>query len=209
MDRHDSLTEQLFLLAYDTGKGRLVSRSELGHALRAAVLADLLLAGHLTDERGKAAIGSPAPGTDPARDEILRQIREGRARSWQHWVARRRPAMVPAVRERLAAEGTITVDSRRVLGLFPVHRVTVRRPYAVKHLVEEVRRAVRGGTPVARVDTRLGVLAALAGTAELRTVLSWSERRRHKARLAELGGPVQPVVTGLRKAIQAARASAG
>ena len=88
MDRHDSLTEQLFLLAYDTGKGRLVSRSELGHALRAAVLADLLLAGHLTDERGKAAIGSPAPGTDPARDEILRQIREGRARSWQHWVAR-------------------------------------------------------------------------------------------------------------------------
>ncbi|GAB3574355.1 GPP34 family phosphoprotein [Amycolatopsis endophytica] len=208
MDRTDSLAGQLFLLAYDTKKQRLVSRSELGYALRAAALADLVLGGYLVDERGKAAPAGPAPALDPVLEEILAEIGGTSPRSWKRWVGRHRHTMVPAVREQLAADRVIRVESSRVLGLFPVHRVTLRHPHEVRRVSEEVRRVVRGGQPTFRVEARLGALCALAGAAELRTVLSRAERRQYKTRLAELGRPVEPVITALRKAIQAQRAAA-
>ncbi|WP_115944407.1 GOLPH3/VPS74 family protein [Amycolatopsis thermalba] len=208
MDTPDSLAARLFLLAYDTTKQRLVSRSELGYALRAAALADLVLGGYLADHGGKAAPASPAPGLDPVLELVLLEITDSPPRSWRRWVSRRASRILPLVREHLAAERVIKVDSRRVLGLFPVHRITLRRPAEAKRLAEEVRRAVRGGRPAGRVDPRLGALCALAGTAELRTVFSRGERRQYKARLAELGRPVEPVVKALRKTLQAQRAAA-
>ncbi|MEU0511893.1 GPP34 family phosphoprotein [Amycolatopsis sp. NPDC006125] len=208
MDKPDSLAARLFLLAYDTDKNRLTSRSELGYALRAAALADLVLGGFLVDDGGKAAPAAPAPGLDPVLDLVLLEITHSTPRSWRRWVSRRASRIVPLVREHLAAEQVIKVDSRRVLGLFPVHRVTPRRPHETKRLAEEVRRAVRGGQPAYRVDPRLGALCALAGTAELRTVFTRSERRQYKGRLAELGRPVEPVVKALRKTIQSHRAAA-
>ncbi|GHE82293.1 hypothetical protein GCM10017786_11360 [Amycolatopsis deserti] len=207
MDRPDSLAARLFLLAYDTEKKRLVSRSELGIALRAAALADLVLGGYLADHGGKAAPAGPAPGLDPVLELVLREITDSPPRSWRRWVSRSASRIVPLVREHLAAESVIKVDSRRVLGLFPVHRITLPRPHETKRMAEEVRRTVRGGQPASRVDPRLGALCALAGTAELRTVLSRAERRQYQARLSELGRPVEPVVKALRKAIQSQRAS--
>lgn len=207
MDWPDSLAARIFLLACDTNKHRLVSRSELGYALRAAALADLVLAGYLVDNGGKAAPAAPAPALGPVLDPVLLEITDAPPRSWRRWVSHRSSRIVPAVREQLAADRVIAVDSRRVLGVFPVHRITLRRPHEVKRLTDEVRRAVRGGQPAYRVDPGLGALCALAGTAELRTVFSRGERRQYKARLAELGRPIEPVVVALRKTIQTQRAA--
>ncbi|NIH80495.1 GOLPH3/VPS74 family protein [Amycolatopsis viridis] len=207
MHRPDSLAAQLFLLAYDKDKNRLVSRSELGYALRAAALADLVLAGHLTDDHGKAAPAIPAARLDPVLDLVLTEITAASPRSWRRWVSRRAGRMVPAVRDQLAGNRVIRVEPHRVLGLFPAHRITLRRPQEVNRLAAEVRRVIRGGAPASRIDARLGALCALAGTAELRTVLSRSERRQYRARLADLSRPVEPVVTALRKAIQTQRAA--
>jgi len=202
----DSLPAQLFLLACDRKKQRLVSRSELGYALRAAALADLVLGGHLADDGGKAVPASPAPGLDPVLEELLLEIGAAPPRPWRRWVRSRRSRMVPAVRDRLVAAHVVKVDTHRPLGLFPVHRIDVRRPQDARRLLEDVRRAARSGHPAARVDPRVGALTAIAGTAELGTVFSRAERRRYRARFAELGRPVSPVVAALRKAIQSQRA---
>ncbi|MDQ0381735.1 GOLPH3/VPS74 family protein [Amycolatopsis thermophila] len=207
MQRPDSLAGQLFLLAYDTQKKRLASRSELGYALRAAALADLVLGGHLVDDGGKAVPAGRAAALDPVLEPVLLEIRDAPARSWRRWVSRRSSKMVPAVRDHLAEQRVIKVETGRVLGLFPVPRIALRHTPDAKRLAEEVRRTVRGAQPAYRVDPRLGALCALAGTAELRTILSRAERRQYKARLAELSRPVEPVVTALRKAIQTQRAA--
>ncbi|WP_432971661.1 GOLPH3/VPS74 family protein [Dactylosporangium sp. CA-233914] len=51
-----SLPQRIFLLAYNPDKGRVGLGTYLGAMLRAAALADLYRGGHLTDERGRAAV---------------------------------------------------------------------------------------------------------------------------------------------------------
>ncbi|MER7276619.1 GPP34 family phosphoprotein [Dactylosporangium sp. NPDC000244] len=60
-----SLPQRVFLLAYDPDKGRVGLGTNLGAMLRAAAHADLYRGGHLTDERGRAAVGVRHPCRDP------------------------------------------------------------------------------------------------------------------------------------------------
>ena len=53
MQQPDSLPAQLFLLAVDPQRRRLVSRTEMGYVLRAAALVELQLAGRLVDDGGR------------------------------------------------------------------------------------------------------------------------------------------------------------
>jgi hypothetical protein len=76
----DSLPEQLYLLSYRPERGRFGHVPELGLALRAAALADLLRRGLLSDVGGKVR----TDGTPPAR---LDPLLSGTAR-----LARCRPA---------------------------------------------------------------------------------------------------------------------
>jgi hypothetical protein len=60
----ESLTRSTFLLAFDLRKEKLTQRDVLGYLLRAAALAELLLAGNLADESGKARART-APAAEP------------------------------------------------------------------------------------------------------------------------------------------------
>src|SRR3954468_1158101 len=99
VDVPDSLPGRLYLLAYDTKRGRLTCRSELGYIMRAGALADLLLAGHLTDEGGRPRAGDPAGLTDPLLAEVRGQTAAPRPRHWRHWVAKRDRQAVRSVRD--------------------------------------------------------------------------------------------------------------
>ena len=57
MNVPESLPARLYLLAYDTEKNRLTSRSQLGLVLRAAALTDLYLE-RTADRRGRQAEGA-------------------------------------------------------------------------------------------------------------------------------------------------------
>ncbi|MFD0662289.1 GPP34 family phosphoprotein [Thermocatellispora tengchongensis] len=57
----ESLARSAFLLAFDLRKGKLTQRGGLGYLLRAATLAELLLAGNLEDDSGKARVSPPRP----------------------------------------------------------------------------------------------------------------------------------------------------
>jgi hypothetical protein len=208
MDAPESLPGRLYLLAYDTGGQRMTARSELGFLMRAGALTDLLLTGHLTNEGGKARAEAPTPLADPLLDAVLRQIAESRPRSWQRWVNKDTRQADRAVRDQLAAGGWIRLEQRRVLGLFPSTKVTVRDTRVVKRLASTVSSTLRGGQPISRLDPRDAALVALAAAGELKVVLPRALRRANKRRIEELGEIAAPVPRALTKAIQSARAAA-
>lgn len=205
----DSLAGSAFLLAFDLRKEKLTQRGELGYLLRAATLAELLLAGNLADESGKArALTAPAAEPGSLRAVVWEQISSSPPRSWRRWVRKDNGKAVRMVRDELAAAQMISVERRRIL-LFPVERITPRKPYVSRRLAERVGRAIRGGRPVGHLDEDVRVLAALATAAGLKTVApSWREARLQRDRIQQLSAPVEPIATALRKNVEAARAAA-
>ncbi|MGN9786522.1 GPP34 family phosphoprotein [Nonomuraea sp. ZG12] len=204
----ESLTRSTFLLAFDPRKEKLTQRDMLGYLLRAAALAELLLAGNLADESGKArARTAPAaePGSLPA--VVWEQISSSPPRSWRRWVQKDHGKAVRVVRDELAGARLISVERRRIL-LFPVERITPRKAYLSRRLAERVGRAIRGGQPVGHLDEDVRVLAALATAARLKTVVpSWRERRLLRDRIQQLSAPIEPIATALRKSVEAATAA--
>ncbi|MEO3801217.1 GPP34 family phosphoprotein [Nonomuraea sp. B1E8] len=205
--RDESLPRSAFLLAFDLRKERLANRGELGYLLRAAALAELLVAGNLTDDAGmaRAVIAPVDPG--PLQAAVWEQISNSPPRSWRQWIRKDRADAFRLVRDELEAARLIRVERRRVL-LFPVERITPRRPYLSRKLAERVSRAALGGRPVGRLDQDVRILAALAAAARLKIMPPEREPRHHgRRRIEQLSEPVEPVATALRKAVQAAQAS--
>lgn len=199
----ESLPARLYLLTYDTDKNRMTCRSQLGLVLRAAALAELYLAGHVTDEGGKArASGDPRPTGDPLQDEMLQQIAEHRPRSWHRWIGRGESGAVRTVRARLEADRCVTVRHRAILP----DRVEPRDRRDVKRYAEQLRAELR--RPAARTEPRTAAALALAARGEITTVLSRRERREHKRHLDELAVYTGPIADALRKALRSKRAAA-
>ncbi|WP_431928104.1 GOLPH3/VPS74 family protein [Nonomuraea jabiensis] len=206
--RGESPPRSAFLLAFDLRKQRPANRHELGYLLRAAALAELMTEGSLVDESGKArAVTAPAdPG--PLQAAVWEQIAGSPPRSWRRWIRKDHSQAYRLVRDELEAARLIRVERHRVL-LFPVERVTPRKPYLSRRLAEHVARAVHGGRPVSRLSPDVRVLAALAAAARLPTVLPGREWRRHRHRIEELSAPIEPITTALRKNVEAAASAGG
>ena len=64
------------------------------------------------------------------------------------------------------------------------------------------------GRQVARLDQRDVDLTALVAAGNVRTVLSWSARRKHRVRLGQLVARAGPVVPALSRAVRSADAAA-
>ncbi|MEV5892198.1 GPP34 family phosphoprotein [Nonomuraea fuscirosea] len=202
----EPLTRAAFMLAFDLSKERLTNRGELGYLLRAAALAELLLAGHLADESGKPrARSAPRHGGLPS--VVWEQISASPPRSWRHWIRKESGKAVRLVRDELAHDRVINVERRRIL-LFPLTVVTPRKAYLWRRLADRVGQAIRGGRPVTRMEQDARVLAALAAAARMKIVLNRTESYRHRKRIEQLSEPVKPITTALRKNIDAARSAA-
>ncbi|MEU8269221.1 GPP34 family phosphoprotein [Sphaerisporangium sp. NPDC049002] len=207
MNIPESLHERVYLLAYDTERGRTAERRHLGYLLRAGVLAELLIQGHLADATGGPVARTPAVA-DPLLDGVLQQIAGSRRRTWQHWVSKGSGATAREVRDRLESGGWIRVEHGRFLGVFPTARVSVRDTRVVRQLVGMASTALRAGQPASRLDPRDAALAALAAAVRLRTVRPRAQWRALRKRSDELSEVVAPVPQALRKAIQTAEAAA-
>lgn len=209
-----SLPGRMYLLTYDTAKGRLAGRGQLDLVVRAAALASLYLDGSLADDRGKpkvsAAIAArPAsPSVAPVLGDLLREIAESRPRAWHSWIGRNGRATLRAVAHQLEDARAIRLEPHRVLGLFPATRVVLLQPGAVAQQRDAVRNALRPEVPVSRVPPAEAAMAAMAVHGELRVAVSRQEARAHKERIAELAAIGGPAVAALRKAVRARQAAA-
>jgi len=196
----ESLPARLYLLAYDTEKNRVTAQSQLGLVLRAAALADLYLAGRVTDENGKArATGDRRPTGDSLLDEVLQQLAEHRPRSWQGWIAHGQPA-VRTVRTQLEAGRHIQVEHRMIRP----DRVELQDRLAVQRYADEVRAELRG--PASRTEPRTAAVLALSARGEIANVISRSERREYRQHLDELAVYTGPIADSLRKAWRSKKA---
>ncbi|MDX3108556.1 GOLPH3/VPS74 family protein [Nonomuraea angiospora] len=202
----ESWPRSVFLLAFDLRKEKPANRRRLGCLLRAAALAELMTSGSLADESGKArAVTAPAaPGRLQAA--VWEQIAGSPPRSWGSWMRKDHAQAYRLVRDELEAARLVRVERHRVL-LFPVERVTPRKPHLSRRLAERVARAVHGSRPISRVSPDVRVLAALAAAARLKTVLPDREWPLHQRRVEQLSAPIEPITTALRKNLQATESS--
>ena len=94
----------------------------------------------------------------------------------------------------------IKVEGRRILGVFPATRITLSQPHVATRLANRVNGAVRGTRPLSRVDPHDAALVVTSGG--LKIVLSPAQRRRSKARTAQLTESSGPIPPALRNVIQ-------
>jgi hypothetical protein len=198
----DSLPQRIYVLAYNPAKGRVGLGTNLGAMLRAAALADLYLTGHLTDERGRAAIEVRHPCHDPALDAVLEEIAGSRPRRWQSWVDRRQRAARNAVRQQLSDHGWARLQPHKILGLFPTIKVTMRDPRVRKELLGRVHAALN--KPIDRIDPADAALVAIVVAGDLTLVLDRKTKRANKRRIQQLTALSGPIGPALHKSIQAA-----
>jgi hypothetical protein len=199
------LADRAYLVAYDVERKRLRG-GNLGKVLNAAVLIELWLAGSITDENKCAAItsaaGRPAHRYGDVEAGVLARLRASKPRRWKHWVRQDARTTERTVRARLAEVHLVTVEERRILGLFDRPRVTVGDTRAIRELVARCRAAALQGRPVAQVEALDAALVAIVAAAEWNTVFSGRERRQHRARIAELATRSGPAAKALRDVVK-------
>ncbi|WRZ89249.1 GPP34 family phosphoprotein [Streptomyces sp. NBC_01007] len=201
-----SLPARLYLLAWDTTKGKITGSTHLHHLVRAGALTELAQRGLLVDDDGIVTpVDADSRTGDLVLDGLLELVAESRPRRWKPWVTSWARVTLDAVRAQLAAEGYLRAEKKRVLGLFPSVEYELDRVPVVQALRAEARQVMEGPVPVAEVCDRDAALVALATAAELRTLASPKERKLHKARIDELTERSGAAAPALRKVIQEVR----
>jgi hypothetical protein len=195
-----TLPQRLYLLAYDTRRQRIRRRFELRYALRAAILGELVLRGHVADRDGTALAERVDGCADPVLRAALAEIEATPGRSWKHWVRAGHQSVERAVGDQLSAAGLI--DVRRRFG-FRGPAVTVPDLQPVLRLTNDVRRALRDRSP----DPEDAALLVLADAAGLPAVTAAGEHAPER-RIDRLAAPLGPVVPALRAVIRGMRAAA-
>ncbi|HEX3783612.1 MAG TPA: GPP34 family phosphoprotein [Pseudonocardiaceae bacterium] len=206
-----TLPAKLYLLACSPDTERLSSGRELGVLLRGAALTDLSLRKYLRDESGKVRASGTKRSGDPVLDELLREISEAPARPWSAWIRRGGRSTVRAIEAQLESAGLIGVRQLRMLGIFPVRRISLSDPELVAELREGARKTLLGEEKAEDVDKFDAALVSLASAGALRAVLSRKEERGYASRINELTArcdAVVPVVQRVIKQVKSARAAA-
>ncbi|MGA9374275.1 MAG: GOLPH3/VPS74 family protein [Mycobacterium sp.] len=175
-----TLHGQLYLLAHDRHRGRLDLQRLwlLGFCLRAAMLTDLYLTGHLRDVEGKAHVCGSARHGDPLLNEVLRMVEENEPTTWATLIAAGQDNAPAMVSHQLTGHRWLRRRTYRKLGMFPATRLWLGNEDLVADLAVRVETAL-GNSVVGRpTDERLLALGRIGVLGELPTVSSAVERAR-------------------------------
>ncbi|PSK96283.1 Golgi phosphoprotein 3 GPP34 [Murinocardiopsis flavida] len=206
-----TLPQRLYLLSYDIDQNRFdpVSIAYRGQLLCAAALAQLTAAGQLRVHNATAERTTARPPEDPFLADVLADVSPDKPRHFNSAVYLRAAEAEKAVREQLTANGTITVDRGRALGIFPTRTVTLGHPEQVRVLREHTRNAVLAGHDAAAVPFGDAALAAIAAEGDIWTAFTPGERSAHRPMLTAIQERFDTAVPGLRIAIRAAVMATG
>ncbi len=197
------LTSQIYLLAYNTDKGKLTCNGYLGYILRAAALTELHLAGALADADGRPQ-ATGAKVRDALLVDVLQEIASApKPKKWAWWVHRGQTPMFRAVQQRLVDDRVISTERYRMLGIFPATRVKVHEHRSVARVRATVSHTLNGGDP----EPRDAALAALAAVGEIWVAVSRAQARQQARRLESLVAQSGPALPALRKVIRDHRAA--
>lgn len=201
----ESIGAQVWLVAYDVGKGAPRGGRGLGYAIAGGLLCDLLLRGKIGADGDLCRVIDPAPLGCPALDDLLARMVEevARPRSWLSWVRGYAREAPDAVVEELEEHGRLVRYERRVFGLLALPRHSLADPMRADRLGTSIREALRAevGTPC---EPRLAALASLVAVTGVGGVLSAADRLAIRIRGAEVDSLVPP---GVRPVVDAVRAA--
>nr|WP_237519119.1 GPP34 family phosphoprotein [Streptomyces sp. SID5910] len=201
---------RLCLLAWDPDRPGGADTARLHHLVRAGALTELARRGLLTDDDGIATpVDLDSRTGDAVLDGLLDLVRESMPRRWRAWVRSYARVTFDAVREQLVAGGCLRAEKKRVLGVFPSVDHVLARTAAAQALREEARAALDGTLPAGEVSERDAIVAALAGTAELRALGPVEDRARREGRIEELTARGATAAPGLGKVLREVRAAIG
>ncbi|RSD10443.1 GOLPH3/VPS74 family protein [Amycolatopsis eburnea] len=199
-----SLPARAYLLACDTRRDRLPDRERVALLVRAAALTDLVLRGLVADDDGRPVVTGAGGTGHLVLDDLLAELAADPHRKWRARVRRGARGTLESLEAQLGAAGVITLRTSRVLGLFPRRRPVVHDRAGAAALHDEVTSALRSAD---RVPPGVAALTALAAAVELGAVLPRADRRRYRARLAELEEQAGAAVPALRKVIREVNAA--
>jgi hypothetical protein len=196
-----TLHAQLYLLTYDQRRHRFdVYYPQLfGFALRAAMLTDLYLTGHLEDKEGKAYAGRVAQHDDAVLHEALKDVT---GRDWAQFIAHGEHHARQVVRDQLEATGWLRVRQGRMLGIIPTRIVGLYDEDMVSGLADRVTDALRNAIDDRPADPRPLAVGLLAVLAQMPVVSSFMENARHREELREMTFAAIEPILGLHQAIQ-------
>jgi len=184
-----NLAEEFTLLAYENDGTPLTDGTHLDNGLGGALLLELALAERVDVVDRRVVVLDATPTGDRLVDEALAGIAGAeRARKAGHWVTKFAKQTRPRVLDQLVADGVLTVEKDRVLGVFPRTKFPAAGgvvPAEEAEARQRMRTAVLG---TGAVDPRTAALCALVAATDLdRKVFADLDRRRVKARLKEIG----------------------
>lgn len=198
MDTSASLHGQLYMVSYDVAHQRFTGRNLLELALRAAMLTDLHLSGHLREVNGRPAQATSTPPGDP----VLRWAFETIGPTGLSWTAAiaRRDRVVRVVRDQLRTDGHLR-DGYRPFGVLPRFGERPSDVGAVAALAGSARKAVLRAIAGRPCEPRPLATGLLAVHAQLDTVLSRRECIDLRSELRELTAATIAPITALAEAI--------
>jgi Golgi phosphoprotein 3 (GPP34) len=205
MDLPQTLHSRLYLLAYDRKRHRFdVDHPRLfGFALRAAMLTDLYLTGHLEDKGGRpVAIDSVARPDDPVLRAAFDQIGVTGRKDWAQLIATNDRDAPHAVRGQLKATGWLRAHQRQVLGIIPITRLGPYDEDTVSSVADQATEALRRAIDGLPADPRPLATGLLAVLAQMPTVLSFKESSQHQQELREMIFAAIAPIVGLHQAIE-------
>jgi Golgi phosphoprotein 3 (GPP34) len=209
----DALPYQTYLMAYDTGRGKLYDRTRTAFLVNAAVLTELAIRGLVGDDHGAPRVLSAQPTGDAVLDDLLTRITAKR-RTWKSWLRHRYHPTLALTERELAAAGVLTVTDRR----FGRREVTVLDPAQVKALQDEVAAVLSNGRPVtadgaAVRGVALGLLAVTGAVRPVRLARGPGRGGGHVDELAAsldaTASPMGRIIPSLRMTMVAAQGGMG
>ena len=204
MDLPQTLHGQLYLLAYDRKRHRFDFNNLwlLGFALRAAMLTDLFLTGHLQDTEGKACPARGARPGDPVLRAVFDTIGVNAPKSWAWLIAANEEHAPPLVRDQLKGNGWLCAQRRRTLGIIPTGRLGLYDEDMVGGLADRVAQALRNAIAGRPADPRPLALGLLGVLGEMPTVLHIDEHAQHRREVRELTFAAIAPLMGLDEAVE-------
>ncbi|HET6860842.1 MAG TPA: GPP34 family phosphoprotein [Streptomyces sp.] len=167
-----SLPEELLLLGLDPQRGKpRVRMRYVEYGVAGAVLAELELSGHVTEERGRIQVLNPLAPTDPLAAQALASLpapgkgRRGKGARTKSWVRSASRRLTGLCLDRLVERGVLRRETHRFLGLFPYHRHPAGPQDVSAALRQRLAASIAAGSPVGRDRT----LAALLSATDLAT----------------------------------------
>lgn len=170
-------------------------------ALRAAVLTELYLHGHLIDVAGRPRWAGAPPATAPLRS-MWDQIPPGASTSWATVIssAPRVSAQNLVVAE-LHAAGWLC-ERRRRLAVMPGRRWQPVDPAATDQAADNARQALTGVVAQHPLDAHSAALGLLAFHAQLPATVSVNDHAPSRAVLVHASAGAIPPLAGLADAVQ-------